>query len=132
MTESSSTTTDQHMPLLRDRLLVQPVQILSPVTPPLTTTAPSSATSSFQLNEEALRTVLADPRVADRKVSKWCVLMDTYYFLQVVVISVAGAFRKGKSFLLNFFLEYLYSLKNSQEVSSVVVVLIYIPSAARL
>ncbi|PAV73795.1 hypothetical protein WR25_20099 [Diploscapter pachys] len=32
-----------------------------------------------------------------------------------VIISVAGAFRKGKSFLLNCFLEYLYNLQKSQQ-----------------
>ena len=48
---------------------------------------------SFTLNEELLEEVLiSDERIRDKK---------------VVVISVAGAFRKGKSFLLDFFLRYL-------------------------
>ena len=48
---------------------------------------------SFSLNENLLEEVLiSDERVRDKK---------------VVVISVAGAFRKGKSFLLDFFLRYL-------------------------
>ena len=47
---------------------------------------------TFELNEEDLTKVLLDPRVKDNK---------------VVVLSVAGAFRKGKSFLLNFCLRYL-------------------------
>ena len=48
---------------------------------------------SFSLNEDLLEEVLiSDERVRDKK---------------VVVISVAGAFRKGKSFLLDFFLRYL-------------------------
>uniref|UniRef100_A0A8R1XZ02 GB1/RHD3-type G domain-containing protein n=1 Tax=Onchocerca volvulus TaxID=6282 RepID=A0A8R1XZ02_ONCVO len=46
----------------------------------------------FRLDEGALEKVLLSPDVIDKKVS---------------VISVAGAFRKGKSFLLNFFLRYL-------------------------
>ncbi|CAJ0603214.1 unnamed protein product [Cylicocyclus nassatus] len=36
----------------------------------------------------------------------------------VVIICVAGAFRKGKSFLLNFFLEYLYCLQKSQQTEA--------------
>lgn len=54
---------------------------------------------SFTLNEELLEEVLiSDERIRDKK---------------VVVISVAGAFRKGKSFLLDFFLRYL-DRKDSQ------------------
>jgi len=49
---------------------------------------------SFALDENALKSLLLDPRVRDRK---------------VIILSVAGAYRKGKSFLLDFFLRYLYA-----------------------
>uniref|UniRef100_A0A023EUV9 Putative guanylate-binding protein n=1 Tax=Aedes albopictus TaxID=7160 RepID=A0A023EUV9_AEDAL len=49
---------------------------------------------TFTLNEDALNEILLQDNVRDRT---------------VVVISVAGAFRKGKSFLLDFFLRYMYS-----------------------
>lgn len=49
---------------------------------------------SFSLDEEALTEVLMRDEIKDR---------------HVVVISVAGAFRKGKSFLLDFFLRYMNS-----------------------
>ncbi|XP_016312445.1 atlastin-2-like [Sinocyclocheilus anshuiensis] len=48
----------------------------------------------FSLDEEALEQILLQERVRD---------------LHVVVVSVAGAFRKGKSFLLDFMLRYMYS-----------------------
>jgi len=47
---------------------------------------------SFTLDVEALNSILDKPEVRDK---------------QVCVIAVAGAFRKGKSFLLNFMLRYL-------------------------
>ena len=47
---------------------------------------------SFDISIDDLEAVLLDPRVRDNK---------------VVILSVAGAFRKGKSFLLNFCLRYL-------------------------
>ncbi|ULT97824.1 hypothetical protein L5515_012658 [Caenorhabditis briggsae] len=47
---------------------------------------------SFELNTDLLEQILLNPKVADKKVA---------------VIGVAGAYRKGKSFLLNFFLRYL-------------------------
>ncbi|XP_033734970.1 atlastin-2-like [Pecten maximus] len=46
----------------------------------------------FELDESKLEEILLNPLIQDKK---------------VVVISVAGAFRKGKSFLLNFFLRYM-------------------------
>lgn len=48
---------------------------------------------SFTLDTEALARVLLAPEVRDKN---------------VVVVSVAGAFRKGKSFLLDFMLRYMY------------------------
>jgi len=49
---------------------------------------------SFVLDENALKSLLLNPRVRDRK---------------IIILSVAGAYRKGKSFLLDFFLRYLYA-----------------------
>uniref|UniRef100_A0A8C7V3Z5 Atlastin 3 n=1 Tax=Oncorhynchus mykiss TaxID=8022 RepID=A0A8C7V3Z5_ONCMY len=48
---------------------------------------------SFALDTEALGRVLLAPEVRDK---------------HVVVLSVAGAFRKGKSFILDFMLRYMY------------------------
>ena len=48
----------------------------------------------FELDEVALEHILLQEHVRD---------------LNVVVVSVAGAFRKGKSFLLDFMLRYMYS-----------------------
>lgn len=47
---------------------------------------------TFELNKDALESILLRPGFSNKK---------------VVVVSVAGAFRKGKSFLLDFFLRYL-------------------------
>ena len=46
----------------------------------------------FELDEEALSAILLRDDVKDKKVA---------------IVSVAGSFRKGKSFLLDFFLRYL-------------------------
>lgn len=46
----------------------------------------------FELDEDALERILLQDHVKDH---------------HVVIVSVAGAFRKGKSFLLDFFLRYM-------------------------
>lgn len=48
---------------------------------------------SFQLNRDVLKIFDKDD-IKDR---------------QVVAVSIAGAYRTGKSFILNFFLKYLYA-----------------------
>lgn len=48
----------------------------------------------FSLDEQALERILLQEHIRD---------------LNVVVVSVAGAFRKGKSFLLDFMLRYMYN-----------------------
>jgi atlastin len=49
---------------------------------------------TFLLSEEELTRLILKNDVKNR---------------DVVIVSVAGAFRKGKSFLLDFFLRYLYA-----------------------
>lgn len=62
--------------------LAKPIQILTPVN------------HSFNLQLEVLKKILEHNDIKDR---------------YIVAVSIAGAFRKGKSFLLNFFLKYLYA-----------------------
>ncbi|KAM7061071.1 atlastin-2 isoform 4-T4 [Acridotheres tristis] len=49
---------------------------------------------NFELDESALEKILLQEHIKD---------------LNIVVVSVAGAFRKGKSFLLDFMLRYMYN-----------------------
>lgn len=48
----------------------------------------------FELQLEKLKQIFESPNIKDR---------------DVVILSIAGPYRKGKSFLLNFFLRYLYA-----------------------
>ena len=57
---------------------------------------------TFELDVESLENILLSDEVRDKK---------------VVVLSVAGAFRKGKSFLLDFFIRYLNAMESDVEVS---------------
>lgn len=61
---------------------IRAVQILKPVN------------HAFQLDLKTLEQILGSNVIKDRYVE---------------VLSIAGAFRKGKSFLLNFILKYLYA-----------------------
>ncbi|XP_055309693.1 atlastin-like [Sitodiplosis mosellana] len=70
--------------------LPRAVQILSPVD------------HCFQLKLNDLESILNADDIKDRR---------------IVVVSIAGAFRKGKSFLMNFFLKYLYAQYKKCDVS---------------
>jgi atlastin len=50
--------------------------------------------SEVSYNQNAIHDLFLNPKLKDR---------------QVVVFSIVGAFRKGKSFLLNYVLRYLYA-----------------------
>ena len=62
------------------------------------TTNGTDKENSIELDEGALSRILLNPAVRNKK---------------VVVVSVVGTFRKGKSFLLDFFLRYMYSKDKS-------------------
>ncbi|KAK4300265.1 hypothetical protein Pmani_002265 [Petrolisthes manimaculis] len=66
---------------------------------PLPIMIQNEETGNFELDSEALEEVLLNPRVADKS---------------VCVLAVAGAFRKGKSFLLDFMLRYMSSQQSEQ------------------
>lgn len=57
----------------------------------------------FELDEGALESILLQDHIKDKN---------------VVVVSVAGAFRKGKSFLLDFFLRYMITQGNTDWMGS--------------
>jgi atlastin len=59
---------------------------------------------TFHLDEENLTRIILQDNIKNR---------------EVVIVSVAGAFRKGKSFLLDFLLRYLYArVSNRDRVST--------------
>lgn len=68
---------------ISDKMTAAPLQIVT-----------TGENHTFVLDEDTLTDVLLQNQLKDRF---------------VVVVSVAGAFRKGKSFLLDFFLRYMYS-----------------------
>lgn len=58
---------------------------------------------AFQLQTDELKSILENESIKDRN---------------VVVVSIAGAFRQGKSFLMNFFIKYLYAQVKSLNLLS--------------
>jgi atlastin len=57
----------------------------------------NAETGLFELDEAAVKSVLLQPQVKNRKIA---------------IVSIVGAFRRGKSFLLNFMLRYLNAKVN--------------------
>lgn len=63
-----------------------------PVNEPIQIVSPDNNHAFITQNLYIIKQILASDELRDR---------------QIVVVSIAGALRKGKSFLLNFFLKYL-------------------------
>lgn len=59
----------------------------------------NNSSQGIQYNDVAVRKLFLNPKLKDR---------------QAVIISIVGAFRKGKSFLLNYILRYLYAHVSQQ------------------
>ncbi|CEF71458.1 Atlastin [Strongyloides ratti] len=74
---------------IEHRHKIEPIQIVCP-----------KEGGGFKLNENGLNSILKHNAIQNKK---------------IVIVGIAGAFRKGKSFLLNFFLEYLYCLQKAQQ-----------------
>ena len=65
----------------------------------------ANSKEKFEFSEKKFWTLLNDKQVVDRKIS---------------IISVVGAFRKGKSFLLDYFLRYLYANVSCDFISDLI------------
>ena len=64
---------------------------------------------NYKLNQKELEKTLGRADIAGKKVCPLFIWMISLCF-QIALISIAGAFRKGKSFLLNFLVTYLEHL----------------------
>lgn len=77
------------------------------------------STGATVLSAEAVQIVKVNEeahtfRLSEEDLTK-LILQDNVKNRDIVIVSVAGAFRKGKSFLLDFFLRYLYARVRSPE-----------------
>ena len=98
---------DAASPALRGVLRGRPVQIVALAedsSPPASANDEDTAQvqERFVLLEDALRGVVSRPELRG---------------LRVMVLSVAGAFRKGKSFLLDFMLRFLQYAEQKQQAN---------------